>query len=121
MSTQSHHSRGVIMKKQNCWEFMKCGKGASRDGRRRKQTCPAALEERLDGVNEGKNAGRSCWVVSGTLGRNGNQGSIAGKIATCGGCDFFNLVMREEYPNIVPISSLLARLNGDKRRSIKPQ
>jgi hypothetical protein len=110
------------MKKQNCWEFMRCGRGPEPNGQERSRVCPAACEQRLDGMNGGENAGRSCWVVAGTLGNNGSTGTIARKIATCGGCDFYNIVRREEYPNIVPIGNLLARLNGEERNTaINPQ
>ncbi len=64
------------MKKQNCWEVMKCGKESnseddffSEDG-----TCPASTELCTDGVNDGKNAGRACWVIEGTLGEDEVQG-----------------------------------------------
>ncbi|MDH4164450.1 MAG: hypothetical protein OEW15_17440 [Nitrospirota bacterium] len=38
--------------------------------------CPAAAEEALDGVHDGTNAGRSCWVVAGTLCKDSVQGHL---------------------------------------------
>jgi len=50
----------------NCWEFKQCRH--ERDTpKERRRVCPAVVETRLNGVHGGANAGRSCWVVDGTL------------------------------------------------------
>jgi hypothetical protein len=75
--------------KQNCWEFKKCGN---------EQNCPAFSEERLDGINGGKNSGRCCWVVAGTLSLDKPTGKFAQEIDTCEKCDFYLHVKKEEGP-----------------------
>jgi len=96
--------------KINCWEFMKCGREPGRNKVKKMRVCPAATEQRLDGMNGGKNGGRACWVVARTLCNGEAQGTLSGKIATCGGCNFYNFVNKEEHPHIVPINSLRAKL-----------
>jgi hypothetical protein len=91
--------RGV-MEKMNCWESKSCGRGES---------CPAYLETRLDGVHDGVNAGRSCWVVAGTLCGGQVQGMFAQKMSNCKSCDFYKLVQKEE-PNFMFSDALLEKL-----------
>ena len=87
------------MAKINCWEFKKCGRepgGAKADAL---GVCPAATETRVDGINGGKNGGRICWAVSGTLCGDEVQGTFAKKVADCMQCDFYKLVCKEEGKN----------------------
>ncbi len=51
---------------------------------------------RPDGTNNGKNAGRYCWKLAGTLCGGIVQGAFATKVANCMGCDFFKVVKSEE-------------------------
>ena len=69
---------------ENCWEFMKCGKEKPNV----LGICPAVTEARADGVNGGRNAGRVCWAVAGTLCGGEVQGSYAQKLMNCAECDF---------------------------------
>lgn len=101
-----------MQSKLNCWEFMKCGREPGGKNAERIGVCPAVLEKRLDGMNGGKNAGRACWVVDGAICNGESRPTLASKIAACGGCDFYNLVSKEEYPNIMPIDSLIDKLSG---------
>jgi len=55
------------MGKLNCWEFKKCGRQPEGVHEHNLGTCPAPLERMLDGVHGGKNAGRACWVLAGTM------------------------------------------------------
>ncbi len=75
----------------NCWEFKECKKGDS---------CPAFNDRSADGLNHGKNAGRICWAVGGTLCGGVVQGEFAHKMTTCMACDFYSLVRREEGVNM---------------------
>jgi len=86
--------------KENCWEFMKCGRQPR--GRRVKEygECPAAVESRLDGVHGGVNGGRACWIVAGTLCGGKIQGTFAEKIESCFKCRFFKKVGQEEKKNL---------------------
>lgn len=58
--------------------------------------CPAATAEQVDGVNQGRNAGRTCWTISGTSCAGIIEGRFAYQAATCQHCDFYNKVCREE-------------------------
>jgi hypothetical protein len=94
--------------KLNCWEFLKCGREPG--GAREKDLgiCPAATESRLNGIHDGKNAGRACWVVSGTLCSGCVHGTFAQKFPTCEMCDFYYYVkQRESRHNRFKLSSTL--------------
>lgn len=80
----------------NCWEARGCGRepGGERCGDR--GACPAATDERCDGINRGVNAGRICWAVAGTLCNDRLQGSAREKRARCRRCDFYRRVKYEE-------------------------
>lgn len=96
--------------KMNCWEFKRCGRQPEGIHAQEPGSCPAATEEILDGVHDGVNAGRACWVVAGTLCRGEIQGSFAQKIKDCGACDFYNKVHTEERSVFQFSALLLAKL-----------
>ncbi len=83
----------------NCWEFMKCGRQP--DGHKINQLgiCPASTEQKYDGTNHGKNAGRCCWKIPETNCKNTSHEIPSLKIIDCIGCDFFQLVQKEEKHN----------------------
>jgi len=85
--------------KLNCWEFKKCGRQPEGSHVHDRGLCPAAVEESLDGVHGGTNAGRACWVVSGTLCQGETQGSFAKKMGNCEMCNFYLTVRTEEAHN----------------------
>jgi hypothetical protein len=58
--------------------------------------CPAATDTRFSGANNGKNGGRACWVISGTLCGGKIQGTYAAKSKNCLECDFYAVVKKEE-------------------------
>ena len=92
------------MGKENCWEFKQCGRepgGLSAD---ELGVCPAAAEERLDGVNHGHNAGRICWVVAGTMCNGEPQGTFVDKYRDCSLCEFFRMVRAQEGEPFIIIS-----------------
>lgn len=97
--------------KLNCWEFKKCGRQPGGPHVHDLGKCPATVEERLDDVHGGVNAGRACWVVAGTFCGGAVQGTFAQKFHSCQKCDFYENVRGEEHPNFVLSTSLLARLN----------
>lgn len=96
--------------KLNCWEFKKCGRQIGGENVDKLGLCPAAGEARLDGMHDGTNAGRSCWVVSGTLCGGKVQGTYAKKFKNCQECDFFLKVKDEEFPRFRFSASLLEML-----------
>ncbi|MBI5847458.1 MAG: hypothetical protein HZB31_05820 [Nitrospirae bacterium] len=67
------------MARAQCWDFMKCG-------RDRDKSCPAVVQS----------AGRSCWLVAGTLCGGVVQGDHAQKIASCKECNFYTKVKAGE-------------------------
>lgn len=84
------------LRKQNCWEYKKCGRQPQGRHVADRGICPATVEESLDGSHEGTNAGRSCWIVCGTLCQGKVQGTFAQKFKSCEQCDFYQLVKSEE-------------------------
>jgi hypothetical protein len=96
--------------KKNCWEFKQCGResGGSKTGEF--GVCPASEDARLDGVHDGKNSGRGCWMVAGTHCGGEVQGSFAQKIKNCMDCDFYNTVRNEERGNFKMSAVLLRKL-----------
>ncbi len=96
--------------KLNCWEFKKCGRQPQGAKVKEMGLCPAALQQELDDVHDGTNAGRACWVVSGTFCKGEVQGTFAHKFKNCEQCDFYQLVKREEGVKFVLSATMLAKL-----------
>jgi outer membrane lipoprotein SlyB len=84
------------MAKMNCWEFKKCGRQPGGPKTAELGACPAATFAGCDGTNMGKNAGRYCWKLAGTLCGGVVQGSFATKVSNCMKCEFFSTVKMEE-------------------------
>ena len=66
--------------------------------------------KKLDGIHEGKNAGRTCWVVAGTLCKGEVQGSFAQKYKNCEKCEFYQEVRKEEAGKFMLSAVLLNKL-----------
>lgn len=75
---------------------MPCGFGPGQDKARCHGVCPAATEEKLNGLNGGINGGRACWMVSGTNCANRLAGNLHLIASACQTCHFFQLVSNEE-------------------------
>ena len=86
----------MIMKKLNCWEFKKCGREPGGENVEELGVCKAALEEKWDGTNDGKNGGRICWLITGTACEEDIERGIGTRIKVCSNCDFYKLVNKEE-------------------------
>ncbi len=84
------------MSKQNCWEAKNCGRQPGGAKTKELGVCPAATSTKFNGINSGKNGGRACWVLSGTLCGGQVQGSFALKYHNCTKCDFYLRVKNEE-------------------------
>lgn len=82
--------------KKNCWEVLKCGREPFGAKAIELGVCKAATDSSYNDLNSGKNGGRICWAVTGTLCGGEIQGTFAQKRATCLGCDFFKMVRAEE-------------------------
>ena len=98
------------MAKKNCWEFKKCGREYGGAKAKELGVCAAATELRLHGIHEGKNAGRSCYAVAGTLCGGKVQGVFAAKMSNCMGCDFYKEIQHEEGEKMVGIKKILEKL-----------
>lgn len=85
-----------MKKKQNCWEYKKCGRESGGAKVSELGVCPATTDTLCDGLNGGKNAGRICWAVTGTFCGGKVCGTFAHKYHTCLACDFFKKVKEEE-------------------------
>ncbi|MBI5631947.1 MAG: hypothetical protein HZA15_00475 [Nitrospirae bacterium] len=73
---------------RNCWEFFGCKDIG---------TCPVPNEKKLHGTHSGKNAGRSCWIIAGTMCGGSKQGSHIDKEHGCLRCNFYESVKKEEF------------------------
>lgn len=81
---------------QNCWEAKKCGRQPGGSRVSDLGVCPAAIEDKANGMNGGRHGGRVCWALSGTLCGGAVQGTFAQKLSTCMQCDFYHLVQTEQ-------------------------
>lgn len=99
----------------NCWEYFECGREPGGRSVDKYGHCPAAVDERLDGFNGGKNAGRACWAVAGTMCGGKPQGLFALKIKDCMQCDFHHLVLKEEGPH-VSAADFLQKIKREERK-----
>lgn len=92
--------------KKNCWDVMGCGRGPENGA----LPCIAALDRRLDGVHDGVNGGRACWMVAGSLCfESVPTGTFAQRMETCIDCRFYRMV-KEEEPEFIGHWDLLLRL-----------
>ena len=83
-------------RKENCWEYMQCGREPGGHRVDELGVCAAATDRRFDGVNGGKNAGRCCWGVAGTLCNGKGDGVFVEKFGNCVKCPFYLDVERHE-------------------------
>ena len=81
---------------ENCWEYMQCGREPGGKSIVELGVCAAATDGEYDGTNNGKNAGRFCWAVTGTLCKGEVQGHFAAKFKNCILCSFFQKVQQQE-------------------------
>ena len=100
------------MTKKNCWEFKGCGREPGGKKVADLGVCPATTYEDINGAHDGKNAGRACWAIAGSLCGGKVQGTYAQKLHNCWRCDFMNLVKKEEEPT--PLGFSATRLGMDK-------
>ncbi len=82
--------------KLNCWEVTNCGRQPGGVKVADLGVCPVTMDSSLHGAHGGKNAGRACWVVAGTLCGGKVQGTFAKKLHNCWHCEFMNKVKAEE-------------------------
>jgi len=98
------------MAKMNCWEFKKCGRQPGGIRADELGVCAASIETKVNGVNNGKNGGRACWPIAGTLCGGSVQGTFAEKLGNCLKCEFYKLVGEEEGSEHTGAKEILAKL-----------
>ncbi|MCI5209872.1 MAG: hypothetical protein D3910_14010 [Candidatus Electrothrix sp. ATG2] len=77
----------------NCWEVKECGREPGGKNINLDGICPAAIDERADGIHHGKNGGRCCWLVFSTYRAEGPYGCYYdGGFNECQECDFYQMV-----------------------------
>lgn len=82
--------------KKNCWELKSCGREPGGSKAAELGVCTAATDSMYDGANSGKNGGRVCWAVAGTLCGGKVQGSFAEKRFSCMTCEIYTQIKAEE-------------------------
>lgn len=92
------------MSELNCWEFKKCGREIGGVNAGKEGICPAAENIEADGFCGGKNGGRACIYIIGTLCDGACQRTYANKEKICDKCDFY-LQLKKEYPGEMTIFS----------------
>jgi len=70
-------SASPSLERQNCWDFMACGRDKTGD-------CPAYIQK----------VGRLCWLVAGTMCGGKAQGTFAQKMTICMECRFYQSLKR---------------------------
>lgn len=96
--------------KKNCWEFKSCGRSPGGKHEETLGICPATVDERLNGVHDGLNAGRACWVVAGTFCEGTVQGTFAQKYDGCKDCEFYKTIIAEEGGNYMVGIAILNKI-----------
>jgi hypothetical protein len=124
VSCCSFYSPGVVdlkenpMTKINCWEFNGCGRASNGPTALEFGVCPATIEARLHGMNDGVNSGRVCWAIAGTLCKGQVQGTFISKVVDCMHCDFFKLVVREQGTTFRETSEIFEKLMPSDRQNL---
>jgi len=80
--------------KLNCWQYKNCGRERGGLLADHLGVCPVSVCAKLDGLNDGRAAGRACWKVAGAAMRCTRSASGLGK--PCHQCTFFLRVQYEE-------------------------
>jgi hypothetical protein len=92
---------GVRAIKINCWDFHKCGRNIENKREDGSGICPALLETGLNGIHGGKNGGRVCWIIPGTLCGGWTQRKLVPKYVLCRLCNFKKTVFKDERPDSI--------------------
>jgi hypothetical protein len=96
---------------KNCWEFKNCGREVGGAKVAQLGVCTASKETRVHGINHGKNGGRACWALAGTLCGGVVQGTFAAKMTNCKACEFYGMVRSEEGTGYTMSQAILARIS----------
>jgi hypothetical protein len=103
------------MKKKNCWEFKNCGQNI-RDKKGDSRPCQVPKMAIYDGVNNGENGGRVCWIIADSVCEGKVQSTFQQKLETCSACDFYKAVMEEEGGKPDISLDLLRKICGSEKK-----
>ena len=78
----------IKMSLPNCWEVSKCGE---------QNHCIAGTFKMVNGLGGGKNGGRICAYLPGTICGGQKQTTLAHKIQSCFGCSFYQEHIRDNF------------------------
>lgn len=101
------------MGNKNCWEVMNCGRGP---GQSDSETCLAVTDSRFNGIHNGTNGGRTCWVAAGTMCLQKTDGKFAMqkqmRHQTCVNCDFYQQVRADEGSHFHYTAAIIKTIMG---------
>ena len=72
--------------------------------------CAGATLREAGGLNGGKNGGRACWAVSGTLCGGQVQGAFASKVSNCVNSGFYKAVALEQGDSLASKEQVLDKI-----------
>ncbi|MBF0589505.1 MAG: hypothetical protein HQL53_10270 [Magnetococcales bacterium] len=86
MPIVKHSTERNPQRKLNCWEYSQCGK---------ENYCLSGTSTTYDGIFGGKNGGRFCAFIEGTLCKDGIPMDTMEKMKKCAKCDFFKEIISD--------------------------
>ncbi len=87
--------------KLNCWEFNHCGRELGGAKAKTLGVCQSVTFIAFNQTNDGFNAGRYCWNVSGTKKDTPKTCVHHPPLDDCGKCEFYKTVQKEEDLNFI--------------------
>lgn len=109
------------MVKMNCWEYFRCGRQPEGKNVHDFGVCPASSDHHANGINFGKNGGRACWAIDGTLCNGAIRKSFAKKIPNCIHCPFYILVSGQEgvhFVSALEVREIISSKKVARRKSM---
>lgn len=80
---------------ENCWEIKNCGREPGGEYEHF-GVCPVFDATQYNNINHGKNGGRMCWFITGTLCGGEIQGTYTQKKKICITCNVYKQIKEEE-------------------------
>ncbi|MCI5219061.1 MAG: hypothetical protein D3914_07680 [Candidatus Electrothrix sp. LOE2] len=80
----------------NCWEFKKCGREPGGRNIEKYGCCSVPVSIEYDGMNNGKNGGRSCWILRESACEKIMRACRVDEIKECRQCHFHTYVRKTE-------------------------
>jgi hypothetical protein len=90
----------LMNNKLNCWEFKKCGREPGGKNLSVFGVCSVPVTIGFDNVNNGKNGGRSCWIIRESACEEVMRKCCVQEIRECRQCDFYRFVNETEKKHV---------------------